>query len=236
MNTGGRPPTDRVGQRFGRLLVTGMWRDVDKKRTHCQYLCDCGKTGSAPMASVVAGYTKSCGCLVVETRVSPITDRTGNRYGRLTVLALELDGRGSAGERLWRCHCDCGNECVVGGGKLHSGNTKSCGCLHADVMTANASHGMSSSSECKSWTAAKDRCFNSKNKRFRDYGGRGITMAPEWRDDFAAFFACVGPRPTGRSLDRIDNDGNYEPGNVRWATRSQQQMNRRAGGALHAAG
>lgn len=228
MGKGGRPSTDRVGQRFGRIVITKQWRDVDRKRTHCDYVCDCGRTGTALMGQVVAGNTRSCGCLVKDTRVSPIVDRKGARYGRLIVVALEPEGRGPAGQRMWRCVCHCGNEIVVSGGALHSGNTKSCGCLHADVAAAGSKHGMYGSAEYRAWAAAKQRCHNPKDRRYADYGGRGITMCDEWRDDFAAFLKYIGPRPPGHSLDRFpDNDAGYAPGNVRWATSSEQQNNRR---------
>lgn len=88
-------------------------------------------------------------------------------------------------------------------------------------------HGMYGSPEYNAWRSAKQRVTNPNNPRYSSYGGRAIIVAAEWIDDFAAFFAHIGPRPVGTSLDRIDNDGNYEPGNVRWATRSVQQSNQR---------
>jgi len=86
---------------------------------------------------------------------------------------------------------------------------------------------MSFSPEYRSWTNAKQRTTDPNIPQWKDYGGRGIRMAGEWLHDFAAFFAHIGPRPAGTSIDRIDNDGNYEPGNVRWATRSEQMRNQR---------
>lgn len=94
---------------------------------------------------------------------------------------------------------------------------------------ARAKHGMRNSPEYKIWRGMKDRCFNPNSPYFADYGGRGISIAPEWRDDFAAFFKAVGSRPNKKySIDRWpNNDGNYEPGNVRWATRENQMRNTR---------
>lgn len=88
-------------------------------------------------------------------------------------------------------------------------------------------HGMSKTPEYHAWGSAKSRCHNLEDSSYGWYGARGITMCDEWRDDFLAFYLWIGPRPEGRSLDRIDNDGNYEPGNVRWATDSQQRASQR---------
>jgi hypothetical protein len=88
-------------------------------------------------------------------------------------------------------------------------------------------HGRSFSREHKAWCSAKERCHTPTHAQFASYGDRGISVCPEWRNDFLAFFAYIGQCPDGHSLDRINNDGNYEPGNVRWATRTEQQRNRR---------
>lgn len=161
-------------------------------------------------------------------------DHVGQRFGRLEVLAAESITH--YGETRWRCRCDCGEVVFVLGLNLRTGHTRSCGCLARELRAAwnrvSISHGAARNGqrapEYWTWQGAKDRCFNSRNRMFRYYGARGISMCKEWRRSFSAFLADMGPRPSPQhSIDRINNDGHYEPGNVRWATRSEQRRNRR---------
>lgn len=158
----------------------------------------------------------------------------GVKAGRLTVISRH--GTDETGKATWACICNCGTPKVVAGVNLRSGNTKSCGCLRGDAAIENAiqrTTGAWRHPLYSIWGGVKARCFNEKYHKYAAYGGRGITLAPEWRDDFFAFVDGVGPRPgPSFSLDRIDNDGNYEPGNVRWATRSEQRSNTRHVGAM----
>jgi hypothetical protein len=157
----------------------------------------------------------------------------GATFGRLTVLGGEL----RAGKQyMVSCRCDCGKEIRCRVDSLRIGKKLQCG-DHARVITdemrrclglRTRTHGCSGTTEYNSWISMKMRCFNPKDGRYDSYGGRGITIAPEWIEDFESFLAFMGHKPSpAHSLDRIDNDGNYEPGNVRWATRIEQSRNRR---------
>lgn len=159
------------------------------------------------------------------------SDLTGQRFGRLLVLGQA--GRRSTDSRiLWSAVCDCGNVWEGVGIRLRAGGVRSCGCLRKvgyHVKHRETVDGLTP--EYRAWAAMKARCFNPRIRNFRNHGGRGITVCAEWRDDFDAFLAHVGRKPSPRhSLDRIDNDGNYEPGNVRWATALEQRHNRRPWG------
>lgn len=151
----------------------------------------------------------------------------GQRFGRLLVGDLSAPSR--TGLTRWRAKCDCGKSIVTNAATLKRGRSLSCGCLRIErAIAALTRHGMTKTPEHKAWRQIKTRCNTLDNPRYSSWGGRGIKMCSEWENNFEAFFAYVGPRPSpGHSIDRIDNDGHYEPGNVRWATRTQQNQNRR---------
>ena len=158
----------------------------------------------------------------------------GKRFGRLTILskARPVFYRGNRINRS-RCRCICGAMLVVKNSALKTGNTSSCGCLQRErQMRAVLKHGFSSKGkkapEYQAWAHMIQRCYNKKDQGYRNYGNRGISVCAAWRLSFSRFIKDVGRRPSEHhSLDRINNDLGYSPGNVRWATRSQQARNTR---------
>lgn len=173
--------------------------------------------------------------------VRPLVDVSEQKFGRL--LALNMVREPGKDARV-RCMCECGKEKIVILYNLRNGNTTSCGCLSKELTSersrslgalmgaANLKHGhaigYSHSSTYSSWQDAKKRCYSLKNKRYAEYGGRGIKMCDEWVKDFGEFLRYMGEKPKGLTLERCDVNRGYEPGNCIWATRTSQAQNTRA--------
>lgn len=147
----------------------------------------------------------------------------GKTFGRLTVL--DRAGSSKNGHSIWLCLCECGVTANVLGTNLRTGHTTSCGCYNTEVVTKHNQYG---SLTYQSWKGMIQRCINPKSSKYKDYGGRGITVCSKWMESFISFVNDMGIRPGKQfTIDRIDNDKGYYKNNCRWATRLQQNLNKR---------
>lgn len=190
--------------------------------------CECGTERKVRAHQLVAGSTRSCGCRRRGSRPKPDVPylAVGTVSGGLTAL----EDAWKSADRIW-FRCECGSESERVAVSVGSGGTVSCGCRPACYK-----HGLSQHPLYGSWAAMLERTTNPASDGYRSYGARGISVCERWQgpDGLRNFIADVGERPVGMTLDRIDNDGDYRPGNVRWATPKQQARNRRTVAALTA--
>lgn len=226
-------PRDLTGRVFGRLTVVARAPRPDGRTPKVYWLCRCvcGTERVVVGASLINGHTVSCGCYSRELRVqrTPLAilqpGVVGRRFGRL--LVLDGAGKATGGKQGWTCQCDCGNTIVVLPGNLKSGDTRSCGCLSREATgNRRREHGGYRTKEFRVWCGMVSRCHSPGNSDYLDYGGRGIQVCDWWRNSFGAFVADMGPRPFPKArIDRINNDGNYEPVNCLWTTDTQNARN-----------
>lgn len=206
-----RCKVDLTGQRFGQLVVSKFAYQEKGKNSYWECLCDCGNTTVVLSTNLTSGGTKSCG---------HIKSLIGQRFGRLVVESLAFVEVAS----YWNCKCDCGNSVIVRQNSLTTGNTQSCGCLWKEAKIV---HGERENDLYATWSSMKRRCESSKDKKYKDYGGRGIYVCERWKD-FKKFLEDMSPRPTNKhQLDRIDVNGPYSKENCRWTTIKENMRNKR---------
>lgn len=224
-NAHSNPRKDLVGKKYGMLTVIKclgkIKRNTDKEEICWLCICECGNEYTTNRLSV---KSKSCGCLSYKGR-TPL-DITGKKFGKLTAIKNTHE-KNDGGNYIWEFLCDCGNPYINAAGNVIFGHTESCGCLKKE--NTFKTHDLSKSSEYKSWSHMKSRILNQNSPSYKRYGETGITIEEKWIHSFEAFIEHIGMKPTdGKryTIDRINTHGNYEIGNVRWATDTEQSQNR----------
>lgn len=231
------------GGRFSRLEVVREGPRVPNGAKTARGIvvrCDCGSNEFVVnINNLRSGRTTSCGCAKREACIATRTAQYGKtrveiQNGRQANLTGKVFGRLTAvedlgcknGQRLYRCLCTCGKEKAVKANSLiHEKGARSCGCLQREVVTK---HGLADTRIYQTWRDMLARCYNPQVDSYSNYGGRGITVCEQWREDVRNFLADMGEPPTPlHTLDRCNPFGNYEPGNCRWATIVEQANNRR---------
>ena len=213
---------DLVGKKIGKLTIM---KRLPMKKSYVEYecLCDCGNTIIKAHSNLVSTVGEKC-CSNCKT--PKVEDISGKRFGRLT--AIKYIGKSKGKQTLWECKCDCGNIAIAHHQNLKSGHTSSCGCYNSEVASEREKeHGQSGTRLYNIWHDMIYRCYNGNHRSYKDYGGKGIIVCNEWKDDFEAFrnWAIENGYKENLSIDRIDSDKNYCPENCRWATDIQQANN-----------
>lgn len=224
---------DLTGKVFNRLKVISFAgyfpHSPNSKKKEARWFaeCSCDKSILVSGDSLTSGNTKSCGC---HRRELAVSDITGQKFGRLVVIREVDNSQYKSNSAMWECKCDCGNVIVTQGSALRNGHTKSCGCFRLDMASDNAIiHGGSYTRLYQTWSDMKTRCNNPNNKSYKNYGGRGISYAKEWEDFevFREYSLSIGYNDS-LTIERIDVNRGYEPGNITFIPVSKQPLNRRS--------
>lgn len=211
---------DLTGKRFGRLAVLGL--DHSERMTYWRCRCDCGNELVVKSNMLHSGMKKSCGCM----RIRDISEQ---RFGRLVAKKLlRVEDR----HAVWECQCDCGETVEINVNSLVSGRTKSCGCLLRErAIETKTTHGLSNSYIYNTWKSMIRRCTVKSDRQYKNYGGRGIKVCEEWKGKKGLKnfndWSMENGYADNLTIDRIDNDGNYDPSNCRWADWETQCYNKR---------